>query len=193
MTKLLDLSELLIEVQPFSDGLKRWCKDHPDFTKALKIIYPERFVSLGAVVTTYPPHYPNDQVIGFYAYDYKLKVPKFKQDFIINLGKQDNNFALYTRQKLVPTNGYIKDINEFFATYGRDGNYLRAHHVTFDDIPDELKPRAAQAAALGNKVRETGIRYLDKQALIKANRDLQALRDNGSINPIWTKIRGAHN
>jgi len=189
----LNLNEILIEVQPFSDGLKQWCKNHPDFTKALKIIYPEKFITLGAVVTSYPPNYPNDQVIGFYTYHYSLRTPKFKQDFIINRGKRDNDFVLYTRQKLVPTNQYIKDINEFFVTYGQDGNYLRAHHVTFEDIPDELKPRAAQASALGDRVRKTGIRNLDRQSLIRANQDLQALKTDGSINPVWKKIQGASN
>lgn len=193
MADLLGLDEILIEVQPFSDGLKQWCKDRPDFTKALKIIYPDKFITLGMVVVSYTPHYPDDQVIGFYTYHYSLKVPKFKQDFIVNLGKQDNNFVLYTRQKLVPTNRYIKDINEFFAKYGQDGNYLRAHHVAIEDIPDEGKPRAAQAKALGDRVRGAGFKNLDRQALIKANQGLQTLKDDGSINPIWTKIQGAHN
>lgn len=189
----LNLEEILIEVQPFSDGLKQWCKDHPDFTKALKIIYPEKFISLGMVVISYPPNFSNDQVIGFYTYHYSMKIPKFKQDFIVNVGNQDNNFVLYTRQNLVPLNTHIKDINDFFVTYGKDGNYLRAHHVELGDIPDEAKQRATQAKALGDRLKSTGFKHLDKNALIKANQDLRNLKTNGSINPIWLKIRGAHN
>lgn len=188
------LEEILIDIQPFSDGLKQWCKDHDDFTKALKIIYPAKFISMGMVVVTHPPHYPNDKVIGFYTYHYAMKNPKFKQDFIIDLGKQDNNFVLYTRQNLVPQNSYIKDINAFFDTYGQGGNYLRAHHVSFEDIPEEGKPRALQAMNLGDRVKNAGgFRGLDANALIKANQDLQRLREMDGIDPIWQKISGAHN
>jgi len=190
----LSLEEILIEIQPFSPGLIQWCKDHPDFTKALKIIYPEKFISLGMVVVSYPPYCPNDQVIGYYTYHYGMKVPKFKQDFIVNVGKRDSDFILYTRQNLVPQNRYIKDINDFFTTYGKDGNYLRAHHVKFEDIPEEAKSRAVQAKALGDKLKTLGgFRQLDASALIEANKKLSTLRENGDINPIWKKIQGAHN
>jgi hypothetical protein len=194
MDKTLSLEEILIEVQPFSDGLKQWCRDHPDFTKALKIIYPNKFITMGMVVVTHPPHCPNDKVIGFYIYHYSLKNPMFKQDFIVDVGKQDNNFVLYTRQGLVPQNSYIKDINDFFSNYGRDGNYLRAHHVSFEDIPDEGKPRALQAMALGDRVKSGGgFKNLDAEALIKANEGLKALKDSDNIDPIWQKIRNGHN
>jgi hypothetical protein len=191
---MMSLEEILIDIQPFSDGLKKWCTDHPDFTKALKIIYPAKFISMGMVVVTYPPHYPNDKVIGFYTYHYAMRKPKFKQDFIVYLGKKDNNFVLYTRQNLVPHNSYIKDIKEFFDAYGRDGNYLRAHHVTFEEIPDEGKPRALQALNLGDRIKSAGgFRELDAKSLIKANQDLRTLREKDSIDPIWRKIHSAHN
>lgn len=194
MTKLLKLEEILIEVQPFSDGLKQWCRDHPDFTQALKIIYPEKFITMGMIVVTHPPHFPSDKVIGFYIYHYSMNNPMFKQDFIVDVGKQDNNFVLYTRQDLVPQNSYIKDINNFFDTYGKDGNYLRAHHVAYEDIPDEGKPRALQAMALGDQVKKVGgFQQLDETALVKANQGLKALIDNDNIDPVWQKIRGAHN
>jgi hypothetical protein len=191
---MMSLEEILIDVQPFSDGLKQWCKDHEDFTKALKIIYPDKFIPMGMVVISYSPHYPNDKVIGFYIYHYAMKSPKFKQDFIVDVGKQDNNFVLYTRQNVVPQNSYIKDINDFFNTYGSDGNYLRAHHVAFGEIPDEGKPRALQAMSLGDRVKNGGgFKNLDTSALIKANRDWQALKAGKDVDPIWQKIRGAHN
>ena len=53
-------------------------------------------------------------------------------------------------------NNYIKDINEFYKTYGIYGNYVNSHHLTFDELPDEIKPRAEQAITLANKVKALG-------------------------------------
>ncbi len=50
------------------------------------------------------------------------------------LGKKDNKFVLYSRQNLTPKNEYIKDIYDFFITYGKEGNYLHKHHLTLQDI-----------------------------------------------------------
>jgi len=144
------------------------------------------------VITSYAPNYPNDEVIGFYIYDYSMKKPKFKQDFIINIGKKNNDFVLYTRQKLVSQSSYIKDINEFFNSYGKDGNYIRSHHVELEDIPNEGKFRAFQAKALGDEIRSYGGRKkISQDLLVKANQDLKTLKENGSINPIWKKIQDA--
>jgi hypothetical protein len=74
-------------MMPFSDSLIEWCMKHPEFHSGLKLIYSERFISLGAMVTSYSPYRPNDEVIGVYTYDYKRKNPIFKQDFIVNIGK----------------------------------------------------------------------------------------------------------
>ncbi len=106
--------QLIISMQPFSNELKSWCASHPEFLKALKIIYPHRFLTLQALVTSYSPNYPDDEVIGIYIYDFSTKIPKFKQDFIVNKGKTNNKFILYTRYS--PQSKFIKYINEFFET-----------------------------------------------------------------------------
>ena len=191
---MFSLEEIFIETTPFSDGLKKWCKDHSDFTKALKITHPERFISLGMVIITYPPHKPNDKVIGFYSYDYSVNKPRFKQDFIVDIGKRDDYFVLYTRQKVVKNNKYIRDINEFFKTYGKDGNYLRSHWVEANDIPKEAQDRAKQAELLGKRIKKAGgFVPLSRLRLEKAGEDLAILKSNGSINPIWMKIKNAKN
>src|SRR3990172_10109507 len=103
--------ELIIEMMPFSQELIDWCKIHHDFSKALKIIYPEKFITLGGVVTSSSPNFPDDQVIGVYAYAYQLKSPIFKQDFVVNKGGLNKEFVLYTRYPNRSDIKYIRDIN----------------------------------------------------------------------------------
>lgn len=145
------------------------------------------------VVVTNPPKYPNDRVIGFYSYAYFLKNPIFKQDFIVDVGKKDNKFVLYSRQNLTPKNEYIKDLHDFFITYGKEGNYLHKHHLTIQDIPKEANFRATEAINLANRIQPYVFQPLDKQSLIKANKDLQNLKLNNKLNPVWKKLKDYHN
>lgn len=143
-------------MMPFSRELINWCKIHPEFQSALKIIYSERFLTLGAIVTSYSPNYPTDEVIGIYTYDYIRKHPIFKQDFIVNKGKLDNEFVLFTRNPKCGSTKYVKDINVFYATYGKDGYYINSHHLTLEQLPAELRERGNRTIALANKLK-TGI------------------------------------
>jgi hypothetical protein len=174
--------EIIIEMQPFSRGLKEWCKTHPEFTEALKIVYPERFITLQAVSTSYSPNYPDDEVIGFYAYDAKLKTPIFKQDFIVNKGKRNNEFVLYTNYKNSINTRCIKHINDFFATYGKGGYYVNTHHVTANRLPDSVKPRAEQAVQLAERLKITGLRQLTDANLEAMSCRIQELREKGVLN-----------
>jgi len=153
MKKKISLEELIVEMMPFSDGLVDWCKSHPEFLEALKIVYSEKFISLGVIVTSYSPNYPNDQVIGVYTYDYQRKNPIFKQDFIVNKGSLDKEFILFTRNFRGRSSKYVKDINEFYATYGKGGNYVNSHHLSFEQLPEEMKPRGLDAIKLANKLK----------------------------------------
>lgn len=148
--------ELIIEMMPFPQELKEFCKTHPEFGNALKIIYFDRFITLQAVGTSYSPNFPDDEVIGIYVYDYGLKNPKFKQDFIINKGGRKKEFVLYTGLSSVVDNKQVKHINEFLATYGKGGYYVDAHHPKFEEFSGVLKERALSAIALADKRKKDG-------------------------------------
>lgn len=151
MDKKITLEDLIIEMMPFADKLKEFCKKYPSFKKALKIIYTERFITLQAIGTSYSPNYPEDEVIGIYVYDYGLKTPIFKQDFIVNIKGKGENFVLYTGLGLIVDGKLVKHVNEFNNTYGKGGFYKDAHHPKYEDFTGELKERADRAIKLGNK------------------------------------------
>jgi hypothetical protein len=136
--------EILLETLPFRDEILDWCKQHPEFQKELKVLASERFLHLGTVVISYPPG-TNDQVIGVYAYDYKNKPPLFKQDFIVDIDQMHREFILYTGfTKGTQSTKYVKHINDFLSKYGKNGNYADSHHLTLDQLPNdvEVKRRA---------------------------------------------------
>ena len=124
MNKHVTIESIIVRMSPFSKELKDVCFSDPDFSKALKINKPERFVSLDAVVLSFSPLKPSDQVIGSYAYDYIAKIPKFKQDFIVNVRNENKEFILYTRKPKGITSKRVKDINEFFEKYSQGKYYL---------------------------------------------------------------------
>lgn len=173
----VNLKSLIIEMQPFSDGLKQWCRDHPEFTKALKIIYPERFITLQAVSTSYTDNSPADEVIGVYAVDYGVKSPRYKQDFVINLDKRDTDFVLYTGRPGENQGKYVKHIKEFFMTYGKNGHYADTHWPTFEQLPEELKPRAKDAMRLAIRLKELGIKKLTANEINQVYCKLTSLKD----------------
>ncbi|MDO8487602.1 MAG: hypothetical protein Q7S45_04860 [Candidatus Curtissbacteria bacterium] len=155
MKVLVTREEAIIETMPFSRELVLWCKTYPDFAKALKIVYPDKFLTLGAIVTSFCSYKPKDQVIGIYAYAYTMKEPIFKQDFVINKGSLHKRFILYTRY---PTaSKMIKDISDFYRTYGMDNNYINTHHLTFEQLPDKVKPAGLRAVQLAEKIRKNGL------------------------------------
>jgi len=144
----------MFENEPFSRELKKWLEGHDDLLRALKITNHERFISLNAVITSYSPNYPSDQVIGFITYDKGIKNPLFKQDFIINKGELNKEFILYTRLKNQKANKFLKDINEFYATYGKGGYYPNTHHLFANDLPEELRERAIMAMNYAETIKE---------------------------------------
>jgi hypothetical protein len=162
MNKKITLEEVILELQPFSEELVTWCKTHLDFFKALKNIYPEKFVSPAMIVTSYPTN--GDEVIGVYTYHHEIKTPIFKQDFIINVGRADKEFVLYTRNPTGSSKN-VKDINEFFAKYSKYGYTKEAHHLTLEQLPEQLQDRAKKAIAFAEKLK-TGLPQQVPQALI---------------------------
>lgn len=150
------IRDIILRMQPLPAQLKSICVKDPDFALALKATHPRRFVSLGAVITSYPQNANNDEVIGFLFYDYGVKPGKFKQDFIVNVGSKYKDFIIYTRHRKGEPSKYIRDINDFFRkypTYSRE-----SHHPRYNDIPDAIKPRAIEAIELANRIMRYGLR-----------------------------------
>ncbi len=160
MPKKITFEELIIKMMPFSSELIDWCNHHPEFQSALKIIYSDRFICLQAIVLSESPSLTieevNDEVIGVYVYDYRLSTPLFKQDFIVNIGKQNKEFVLYTRNPRGKNSKYVKDINVFYQTYGKNGDYVNSHHLTFDQLPEEIKARGVRVIQLAEKISKFG-------------------------------------
>lgn len=147
--------EAIIETMPFSKELILWCKNHPDFANALKIVYPEKFLTLGAIMTSFCSYSPTDEVIGIYTYAYRMKQPIFKQDFVINKGNLSKKFVLYT--KFPSKSSMVKNISEFYKTYGQDNNYLNTHHLTFAQLDDKVKPSGLRAMRLADRILKYGL------------------------------------
>lgn len=149
---MITLEELIIELMPFPQQLKDLCRKDHDFAKALKVAYYDRFIALQAVSITYSPVYPDDEVIGFFVYDYRIKTPKFKQDYIVNKGKRYKDFVLYTGLSKVVNNKNIKHVKEFLSTYGERGKYYKdSHWLTIDELPAKIRFRGLQAVNMATK------------------------------------------
>jgi hypothetical protein len=155
---------------PFSDELTEWCNSHPEIKQALKVTHPDRFIALGHITTSSSPNKPDDQVIGFYAYDYIAE--KFKQDFIVNVDNAAAEFVLYTRlpKEHKHLHGrHVKDINEFFAVYGERGDYASTHHPSLEEIVELNDPvltdRAQRYVVLGAQLKADGLTPITQDRL----------------------------
>jgi hypothetical protein len=153
--KKVSVEDVIIETMPFSDPLMSWCRKHPTFRAALKNVYADKFISLGAISITYPRSHPNSVVYGVFTYDYTRSKPLFKQDFIVNKEGLDREFILYTRDKK-NLSKYVKDINEFYVKYGAGGDYKNTHHLKLDELPEGLRDRGLYVIGLANRIRMSG-------------------------------------
>lgn len=159
------IADLIIESMPFSDELIAWTTKKPEFAEALKVIYPNNFLTLQAISITYPTSKTNDQVLGVFAYDRKLK--KFKQDFIVNIANKHEEFILYTALpgKNPKYTKYVQHINGFFSKYGTNGHYANTHHPTYEQLPPEIQERADLVLDLANRLDKSGLRQLSQDEL----------------------------
>jgi len=170
--RAITLEELFIEMMPFSDELSAWCKANPEFLVALKNIHADKFISLMAIVTSCSPNFPDDEVIGIYTYDYQGKNPVFKQDFIVNKGKLNQEFLLFTRNP-AGSSRYVKDINEFFTAYGKGGYYTNSHHLSLEDLPAEIRERGKQAIRFAEKMKGARLRKVPQDHIDKIYKQLK--------------------
>lgn len=178
MSNQVTVAGTIIEAMPFADELIAWCKTHPEFLRGLKNIYAEKFISLGAIVTSHSPYLPEDEVIGVYTYDYIRRNPLFKQDFIINKGKLYKEFILFTRNPKGGSSKYVKDINEFFATYGKGKFYINSHHVSLEELPIELRERGTEAMALAEKMKGYQLGAIPQSHINKIHGEIKAAKKN---------------
>ena len=176
----MNRDDIIMNMQPFSDAILDWAKKHPSFSRALKIIYPDRFITLQALSISYPTH-TSDQIIGIFAYDYRAE--KFKQDFIVNVGNENKEFILYTKLpgKSPPYSKYVQHINGFFTKYGTDGQYAQTHHPTLEELPEEIKSRAKKAQRLANRLKITGLRVLSPEELAEIEAKVKFLRERNKL------------
>jgi len=181
----LTFADVIIEAMPFSDELIAWSRVHPELKEALKPMHPERFIALGHVTTSYSPNKPDDQVIGFYAYDYIAE--QFKQDFIVNIGGTNSEFVLYTRlpKENKSLHGkYIKDINEFFAVYGKRGDYAGTHHPSLKEIvglnDPTLTDRATRYIKLGVALKQSGLNPVTQDQFREALRNIRLAKESSN-------------
>lgn len=179
--------ELILEFMPFPDVLLAWCKSHREFLVALKNVYPEKFISPAMVMTSTSPNYPGDEVIGVYSYHYQIKKPIFKQDFIINKGRKNKEFVLYTRNFKSGSSKYVKDIHEFFETYGKGGYYVGSHHLSLDELPEELQERAKETIRLANKMKETDLSMLTRDHIDEIYEQVRLLKKGEWVT--WQKMK----
>ncbi len=163
----ITIADVVIEAMPFSDEIIAWCHKHPGFKGALKVTNADRFHPLGMVSTTFTKNKPNDLVIGFIAYDMVAK--KFKQDFIIDTDNKHEHFTLYTS---LPTKKYplhVHHINQFYAVYGKNGDYADTHHVDLNYIlamnNPVLSERAEKVVKTSEEIMKNGRRKLSQQEL----------------------------
>lgn len=175
--KTVTLEDVLLETMPFGEQLLEWCKKNPKFQQALKIVYSDKFLHLGGIITSYSPNYPDDEIIGIISYDYTRKNPLFKQDFIVNKNSNNEEFVLFTRNPF-GSSKYVKDINEFFRTYGENGFYKDSHHLSFDDLPDEFKDRGKRTIKLAEKIIKAGGYRPSQKKIERIYQEVRAEKQN---------------
>jgi len=148
------INDLMLRMQPYHPRLKEFCLVNSEFAKSLKSLHAERFVSLGAIVVSQCPLIPEDEIIGFYVYDYGANPKIFKQDFIVNVGCKNQEFIIYTRFSGTTKSKNIRDISHFYNKYP---TYPKnSHHPKFEELPKEIQPRALQAINLANRIIDRG-------------------------------------
>ena len=130
---------------------------HPEFLESLKLLNP-RFYFLPQVILSSQPlgeQRAEDEVIGLLYVDQlhvqEDKKPLFKQDFIVNRGRQGQEFVSYSAFQ--ESGAYVRPIAEFFSTYGKDGMYYHRtgikpwqhHYDDVADLPDVVQEAARRA------------------------------------------------
>lgn len=129
---------------PFRREIIEWCKNHTNFTDALKLLYVHKFVEFSGTTLTSSPAVPQDQVIGIVVYDLNREI--LKQDFMVDNGSRHNHFTLYT--KLPKGMGYlyeptvVESIENFYKKYDGGGKYYQGTHwPELSSLHPELQER----------------------------------------------------
>ncbi len=152
ISQKVSFKDFVLLTMPFAKTLLAWCDKQEEFKDALKVLYSDRFLHLGAISIHQSRFYPKDEIIGFYAYAYMLENPIFKQDFIINVGNAHEVYVLHTTNPY-GNSKYVKGIGEM-----KDKKFFKLHHLAYDELPEdpELKRRAVNMIAKGEEIRWSG-------------------------------------
>lgn len=136
--------DYITEKMPFRAELLEYCKEHPNFVEALKLLNTSRFQMFGGVTTSSSPKEPEDEVIGIVVYDVQQKI--LKQDYIVDISSEHEQFILYTdlprgMGHLLQA-GVVHKNKDFFDKYGDNGkHYLGTHHPDISTLHPELQER----------------------------------------------------
>jgi hypothetical protein len=163
-------------MQPFPQELKDLCFKHPEFLEQLKLVWPDRFVSLLSIISTESPLVPSDEVIGFWVLDYSGNKPLFKEDYIVDVGKQKKEFHLYTGRKTGNGGKYIHNMTDFTIKYGGNGQYYaNSHHATYDQLAPDLIPHADRPLKIAEMWRNLGVKIATQEELEEISSKLTKL------------------
>ena len=131
---------------------------YPKFLASLKISNEARFKFFKYLYCTHTlvDHLRHeDQVLGFWYYDIKMKC--FKHDFVVNLGEKHNHYLSFVPGRLFPKlatskeeRSYIQSLDHFRriycngTNYYHDGTKLQHKYWSIDELPpdEELRRRA---------------------------------------------------
>lgn len=178
MSNKITLKELILELSPFSEELVVWCKTHPEFLESLKNVHPEKFISPAMIVTSYPSS--GDEVIGVYTYHHEMKNPIFKQDFIVNKGNASKEFILYTRNP-AGSSKYVKDIQDFFAKFGKYGYIKSSHHLSLNELPAQLQERGREAIKLAEKMKVGTSQEIPQELIDKVYKEVRSVKRENRV------------
>lgn len=152
-------------MMPFSPAIQKWFLEQPELAAALKILNADRFIALGGISITSSPLKPDDEVVGFFVYDYRQGTGLIKQDFIVNIGGEDKEFVLYTRLPVPNYGKFVKPIQEFDVVYGGNGQYYKdSHHPKLETLDPRIAARVPKAIELAKKRVDFGSPVTKSQA-----------------------------
>ncbi len=99
---------------------------NPAFYKSLKLSNERRFKFFQPIILSHLPvsegEKSKDEIIGMFYFDTKKSKFIFKQDYIVNIKKEDKEFVSYTRGSNSSQNKYVRSIHDFYSTYGKNGD-----------------------------------------------------------------------
>jgi hypothetical protein len=143
--------------------------NNPDFLHSLKLNNAKDFEFFGYLSITHPenPLLCEDEILGFFYIDIKNckhgTTPLFKQDYVVNVKKQNKTYISYTADKIAgkTKNAFVQPLLNFFDLYGCKNIYYSKegvkwwhhHYNDVTDLPDSPPPNKELLRQIGNKLK----------------------------------------